>query len=61
MKDQRDKILKSLEYLSNEKMDLVLNYIREIGDESKVVDPESFKLRAMKQIRTALKTKTVLV
>jgi hypothetical protein len=61
MKDQKDKILKSLESLSNEKMDLVLNYIREIGDESKVVDLESFKLRAMKQIRTALKTKTVLV
>jgi len=61
MKDQKDKILKSLESLSNEKMDLVLNYIREIGDESRAVDPESFKLMAMKQIRTALKTKTVLI
>ena len=61
MKDQKDKILKSLESLSNEKMDLVLNYIREIGDESKVVDPETFKLKAMRQIRTALRTNTVLV
>ncbi len=61
MKDQKDKILKSLESLSNEKMDLVLNYIREIGDESKAADPETFKLMAMKQIRTALKTNTVLV
>ena len=61
MKDQKDKILKSLESLSNEKMDLVLNYIREIGDESKTVDPETFKLKAMRQIRTALKTKTVRV
>jgi len=60
MKDQRDKILKSLESLSNEKMDLVLNYIREIR-ESENVDPETFKLKAMRQIRTALKTKTVLV
>ena len=56
MKDQKDKILKSLESLSNEKMDLVLNYIREIR-ESETVDPETFKLKAMKQIRTALKTK----
>ena len=61
MKDQKDKILKSLESLSNEKMDLVLNYIREIGDESETVDPETFKLKAMRQIRTALKTKTDLV
>ena len=61
MKDQKDKILKSLENLSNEKMDLVLNYIREIGDDSDTVDPETFKLKAMKQIRTALKTKTDLV
>ena len=60
MKDQKDKILKSLENLSNEKMDLVLNYIREIR-ESENVDPETFKLKAMRQIRTALKTKTVLV
>ena len=60
MKDQRDKILKSLESLSNEKMDLVLNYIREIG-ELETVDPETFKLKAMRQIRTALKTKSVLV
>lgn len=60
MKDQKDKILKSLEGLNNEKMDLVLNYIREIG-ESEIVDPETFKLKAMKQIRTALKTKNVLV
>jgi len=60
MKDQRDKILKSLESLSNEKMDLVLNYIREIG-EAETVDPETFKLRAMRQIRTALKTKSILV
>jgi len=60
MKDQKDKILKSLESLSNEKMDLVLNYIREIG-ESETVDPETFKQKAMKQIRTALKTKTDLV
>ncbi len=60
MKDQKDKILKSLESLSNEKMDLVLNYIREIGD-SENVDPETLKLKAMRQIRTALKTKNVLV
>jgi len=61
MKDQKDKILKSLENLSNEEMDLVLNYIKEIGDESEAVDPETFKLKAMRQIRTALKTKTDLV
>ncbi len=61
MKDQKDKILKSLENLSNEEMDLVLNYIKEIGDESETVDPETFKLKAMRQIRTALKTKTDLV